>query len=244
MIKKIKKPLVLAVITARGGSKGLPGKNTKILGGKPLIFYTIKIAKKSKLITDLIVSTDSSDIARIAKKYGAEVPFIRPKKLAGDKTTHTQVMRHAIAFMEKKLKVIFDYVVILQPTSPFRIPEDIDGTLKLLIETKADSAVSMVEIEAKEHPLKMKKLSGNKVEPYYMPEPEGMRRQDLPVVYKRSGAVYAMRRDLIMEEKHLFGGKVVGFVVPKERSIDIDTYFDWVKAIYILKDLKNKGYNW
>ena len=240
MIEKAKKPLILAVITARGESKGLPGKNIKILGGKPLIAYTIKIAQKSKYISNLIVSTDSVKIAQICRRYNVEVPFIQPSELATDKSGHLEVMQYAIAFMEKKLKIIFDYVVILQPTSPFRLPEDIDETLKLLIKTKADSAVSIVEVEAKEHPLKMKRLSGHKVEPYHLSEPEGIRRQDLPVVYKRSGAVYAMRRNLIMLKKSLFGKKVVGFIVPKERSVDIDTPFDWLKAVYMLKDLKKR----
>ena len=114
---------ILAVITARGGSKGIPGKNIKPLGGKPLIAFTIETAKKSKLITDLIVSTDDEKIAAVARRYGADVPFVRPVEIAGDKVPHVPVMRHAIEFMENKLGVVFDYAVILQPTSPFLLPE-------------------------------------------------------------------------------------------------------------------------
>ena len=117
------KPLILAVITARGGSKGIPGKNIKLLGGKPLIVYSIEAAKKSKLITHAIVSTDDEAIAKVAREFGAEVPFMRPSELSGDKVKHVPVMRHAILLMEEKLGVIFDYVAILQPTSPFRLPD-------------------------------------------------------------------------------------------------------------------------
>ncbi len=235
-------PRILGVITARGGSKGLPGKNIKPLGGKPLITYTINAAKKSKLITDLIASTDYEDIAKVCQDCGVDVPFLRPKELAGDDTLHLPVVQHAVEFMEKKLGVIFDYAVILQPTSPFRTAEDIDETLKELIESKADSGVSLVEIESNQHPIKIKKLNGSRVLPYVMEEPEGVRRQDLPMAYKRSGAVYAMRRDLLMKDGRLYGDYIVGNVVPRERSIDIDTMSDWLKAEYMLEELKKKGY--
>lgn len=234
---------ILGVITARGGSKGIPGKNIKILGGKPLIVWTIDAAKKSKLIIHLIVSTDDKKIAEVAKKYGANVPFIRPAELAQDNTPHLPVMRHAIKFMEDKLGIIFDYAVILQPTSPFRTPEDIDKTLQKLIETGADSAVSLVEFEKSAHPMKAKKLEGDRVLAYCMEEPEGIRRQDIPIAYKRSGDVYAMRRDLIMKNNRLYGDYVVGYIVPKERAVDLDEPFDWIRLEYMLKDLEKKeGY--
>lgn len=238
----VKKKLILAVITARGGSKGILGKNIKLLGGKPLLAYSIEAAKKSKLITHTIVSTDDKEIAAVAKKFGAEAPFLRPKELAEDQTPHLSVLKHAIEFMEKKLGVVFDYAVILQPTSPFRLPEDIDGTLAKLIETGADSAVSLAAVDGAYHPIKMKKLEGDKVLPYCFPEPEGLRHQDFPKVYKRSSAVYAMRRDLLMKDNRLYGDNVVGHVVPAERSIDIDTLFEWLKAEWMLEDLKKKGY--
>jgi len=233
---------ILGVITARGGSKGIPGKNIKMLGGKPLIAYTIEVAKKSNLITDLIVSTDDEEIADVAKKYGAEVPFMRPKELAEYDTPHLPVMQHAISFMEDKLDIVFDYIVILQPTSPFRIIEDIDETIQKLIDTGADSAVSLVELDSSEHPIKAKKMEGNDVLPYCMEEKEGTRRQDFPIAYKRSAAVYAMRRDLIMKDNKIFGDNIVGHIVPKDRSIDIDEPLDWLKAEYMLNDLNKKGY--
>jgi len=233
---------VLGVITARGGSKGIPGKNIKLLGGQPLIAYTIRSAKKSKIINDLIVSTDYEEISAVAREYGAGTPFLRPSEIASDKTPHVPVMQHAIKFMEENKKTRYDLVVILQPTSPFRTPEDIDETLALLIQKNADSAVSLVEVEGGSHPMKMKKLEHNRVMPYCMEEMEGTRRQDLPPVYKRSGAVYAMRRDLIMNDARLYGDHIVGHIVPKERSVDIDHPVDWLIAEYKLDELKKQGY--
>lgn len=235
-------PLVLGVITARSGSKGIPGKNIKPLGGKPLIAYSIEAAKKSNFITHLIVSTDGEEIAKIAREYGAEVPFMRPTELSGDKMPHLPVMQHAITFMEDREKLIFDCVVILQPTSPFRTSEDIDQTIEKLIRSGADSAVSVVEVENSNHPVKMKKLEGDRVLPYCMPEPEGIRRQDLPTAYRRSAAVYAMRRDLMMKDNRLYGDHIVGHIVSPERSIDIDYPVDWTIAEHMLEELKKKGY--
>src|SRR3989344_2547322 len=235
------KPKILAVITARGWSKGIPWKNIKLLGGKPLLVYSIDAVKKSKLITHAIVSTDYKKIAEVAKKFGSEAPFMRPKELAEDKTPHVPVMKHAIEFMEKKLGVIFDYAVILQPTSPFRLPEDIDRTLEKLIKSSADSAVTLVDVD-NYHPVKAKKLEGDKVLPYCFSEPEGTRRQDFPAAYRRSGAVYAMKRDSLMKDNRLYGDNIVGHIVPADRSVDIDTPFEWFRAEWMLEDLKKKGY--
>ncbi len=231
---------ILGVITARGGSKGIPGKNIKPLGGKPLIAYTIEVAKKSKLITHCIVSTDDEAIAAVCREFGADVPFMRPKELAEDKTPHLPVMQHAISEMEKKLGIAFDYTVIFQPTSPFRTVEDIDKTLEKLIATNADSAVTLVEISTP-HPMKVKRLEGDRVYHYSIPEVEGVRRQDLPLAYKRSSDVYAMKRDVIMNGS-LYGTHQVGIIVPKDRTIDIDEPVDWLKAEYMLEELRKKGY--
>ena len=231
----------LFIIPARGGSKGIPGKNIKFLGGKPLIAYTIDSAKKSKLINHLIVSTDDIEIAKVCKEWGADVPFMRPAELALDTTPHVPVMQHAIDFYEKAHGIIIDYVVILQPTSPFRTIEDIDGTIQKLMDTGADSAVSLVEVPSNSNPIKIKKLEGDRVIAYSIPEEEGTRRQDLPKAYRRSAAVYAMRRDLIMKDNRLYGDNVAGYIVPKERSIDIDYPFDWIQAEYMLEELKKNG---
>ena len=232
---------VLAVVTARGGSKGIPGKNIKLLGGKPLIAYTIETAKKSRLLSHTIVSTDFDDIAAVAREWGGEVPFIRPKELAEDEVPHVPVMQHAIEVMEAAHGLQYDYAVILQPTSPFRFAEDIDETVRKLIESGAESAVTLVEMGNDEHPLKAKRLEGDRVLHYAIEEGEGTRRQDLPRAYRRSGAVYAMRRDTLMNGR-LYGEHIVGHVVPRERSVDIDEPFDWIKAEYMLEQLRKKGY--
>jgi CMP-N,N'-diacetyllegionaminic acid synthase len=235
-------PRILAVITARGGSKGIPGKNIKLLGGKPLIAYTIEAAKKSKLLSHTIISTDDEEIARVAEACGGDVPFLRPKELADDQVPHVPVMQHAITTMEERLGIQFDYAVILQPTSPFRLPEDIDETLRKLIESGAESAVTLVEMGNDEHPLKAKRLEGDRVLHYAIEEGEGIRRQDLPRAFRRSGAVYAMRRDTLMNGR-LYGERIVGHVVLRERSVDIDEPFDWIKAEYMLEELRKKDYD-
>ncbi len=232
---------ILGIITARGGSKGILEKNIKELGYKPLIAYSIESAQKSKFITDLILSTDDKNIIRVARKYEVVIPFKRPKNLAKDNTPHLPVLRHAVKFMEKKNGFQYDCVVILQPTSPFRTFDDIDKTIKLLIDTNADSSVSLVKIDMN-HPIKIKKLKGKRVVPYCLTEKEGVRRQDLPTAYKRSGAVYAIKRDVVVKNNKLYGNYVVGHVVPQDRSIDIDSPLDWIKAEFMLKKLKKKGY--
>lgn len=233
---------ILGVITARGGSKGIPKKNIKLLGGHPLISYTIKAAQKSKLITDLIISTDDKEIASICREHGAEIPFMQPAELAQDTSRHLEVMQHALKFMEEKRGKVYDYAVIFQPTSPFRTTEDIDRTIEKIIEHNADSAFSMCEIEPSQHPIKVKKMNGDKVLPYCMNEEVGTHRQDFPVAYKRSGAVYVTKRDLIMKENKLFGDFVVGHIVPIDRSIDIDSPLDWVNAEFLFEELKKKGF--
>ncbi len=233
---------ILGVITARGDSKGVPRKNIKALGGKPLIAYTIEVAQESDLFTDLIVSTNDEEIASVCRAYGANIPFMQPNELATDTSGHLEVMRYAIRFMENKKNLVYDYAVILQPTSPFRLAEDIDKTIKKIIEQGADSAFSMCEIEPSQHPMKVKKMDGDVVRSYCMEEKVGTHRQDFPVAYKRSGAVYVTRRDLVMNNNILFGDFAVGHIVPLERSIDIDSQFDWIKAEYMLEDLKKRGY--
>lgn len=230
---------ILGVITARGGSKGIPGKNTKDLLGKPLVAWTIETAKKSKLITDLIVSTDDEEIARVAREYGAEVPFMRPKELAEDSTPHLPVMQHAITEMEKRTGALFKLAVILQPTAPFRKAADIDATIEKIRDREdADSAVSLVEVETKAHPIKIKHMDANgRVHAYIMEEEQGTRRQDLPTAYRRSGDVYVITRKCLMEKEKLYGDVILGHVVDGTYYVDIDEPIDWHIAEIVGKDL-------
>jgi len=232
----------LAVITARSGSRDIPGKNIRPLGGRPLIEYTIEAASRCRRLTDTIVSTDSEEIADIARRAGATVPFLRPGHLAQDNTPHLPVIQHALTEMERLRDTQYDLVVTLQPTSPFRLPEDIDGTIGILLETGADSAVSVCEVAAAAHPIKAKRLDGSLLVPYCVPEPEGIRRQELPPAYKRSGAVYASRRTLVMGAGRFYGDRIAAYVVPRERSIDIDMPLDWIMAEFMVTQLRTNGF--
>ena len=232
---------ILGVITARGDSKGVPWKILKHWEGSPYRIYN-RGRTRERSFTDLIVSTNDEEIASVCRAYGANIPFMQPNELATDTSGHLEVMRYAIRFMENKKNLVYDYAVILQPTSPFRLAEDIDKTIKKIIEQGADSAFSMCEIEPSQHPMKVKKMDGDVVRSYCMEEKVGTHRQDFPVAYKRSGAVYVTRRDLVMNNNILFGDFAVGHIVPLERSIDIDSQFDWIKAEYMLEDLKKRGY--
>ena len=231
---------ILAIIPARGGSKGIPNKNIANLAGKPLLAHTIQAAQKSKLITRLIVSTDSEKIAGVARKYGAEVPFLRPKKLANDKSPMVPVVQHAINFLEKKGNEKFDYIVLLQPTSPLKTTNDIDSAIKMLIRTNADNVYSMTKLTQNTyHPLRVKRIAkNNRVMPFCsQSEIEGVQRQSLPVVYRRNGAIFAFSRDLIINKHSIFGtaqSDTRAYIMPNERSIDIDSEYDLVLAEHIL----------
>lgn len=230
---------ILAIITARGGSKGIPKKNIKKLGDKPLIFYTIKAANQSKLIDKLILSSDNREIINVCKKYKVEVPFVRPARFATNGATSIDVARHAMGFMEKKDKCFYDYLIILQPTSPFRLPEDIDNLIKLVINKRADSGVSLSKIIS-DHPLKAKKIINGTVSDYCLKE-EIFRRQDLPVVYKRDGIAYVLNRK-VLNRKYFFGDFTVGYIIPNYRSIDINNEYDWIIAEYMYNKLKKKSF--
>ena len=148
---------VLGVIPARGGSKGIPNKNIKLLNGKPLIYYSIFEGLKSKVISDLIVSTDDEKIKKIAENFGANCPFIRPSDLSNDTALAIPTIQHATLFMEKMKKFKYDYVVMLQPTSPLRTSTDIDKAINMLIKSSSDGIISIVNVD-NNHPMKMKKF--------------------------------------------------------------------------------------
>ena len=150
---------ILAVIPARGGSKGIPQKNLTLIKDKPLISYTIEAAKKSKYITHFIVSTDDEKIAKVSKKYGADIPFMRPSSLATDDALTLSVVQHALVEMEKIKNIKYDYTLLLQPTSPFRSSSDIDDSIEIIVNSPFDSLVSVVDVEGY-HPFRMKRIVG------------------------------------------------------------------------------------
>lgn len=229
---------ILAVIPARGGSKTIPKKNIYPLLGKPLIAYTIEEALKSKLITKVIVSSDDNEIIRIAKDFKTEAPFKRPKKLATDAALAISVIKHAVLELEKLDKIKYDYVIMLQPTTPLRTAEDIDQALKKLIKTKSDSAIGVVDVGAI-HPMRMKIIKNDKLLDLTKEPVENMPRQKLKPVYIRNGAIYAVKRDVLINQNSFKGKTCRPFIMPPERSVNIDDWLDLQLAEILLKKKKD-----
>ena len=219
---------ILAVILARGGSKGIPKKNIYMISGHPLISYSIEAAKKSKLIHKIVVSTDDTDIADIANQYGAFTPFIRSKRLSEDTVPSVDALRDCVLKSEKFFNEKYDFVIELPCVSPFRDNKDVDNVLKTLIKKKCDSIISYVNTGEK-HPTRLKRIIKNKVTNFCKdyPEPDvGSRRQDFEPCYIRNGSIYAMTRKCIIDLKSRNGKKSYPFIMPLEKSINIDEKFD------------------
>ena len=215
---------VVAIIPARGGSKGIPLKNLVSLGGKPLIAWTIVAALEAKL-GRVIVSTDSQEIADVSKKYGAEVPFIRPSDLATDAAGSYGVAEHALHFLNKERSKMPEMFVLLQPTSPFRTPEDIITAVKMVRESHAPAVIGLCE--AGTHPWMTRKLLPDcSVATFVQPAEGNDRRQDFPTAYMVNGAVFVARTNAFLKEKTFEPIGTLGYVMPRERSIDIDTLSD------------------
>ena len=225
----IKGKSVLAIIPARGGSKGIPRKNIKILAGKPLIAWTIEEAKNSKYIDRLILSSEDEEIVQVAKEWGCEVPFIRPKELAQDDTPGVEPVIHAINTLPEK----YDYVCLLQPTSPLRKVEDIDGCIEKCISMNGISCVSVSEVD--KHPYWMYEMGKNEELISLFPQKNITRRQDLSKIYALNGAVYVSTSHQIIEQKKIIVNKTLGYVMDKQSSIDIDDGNDFNYCNQILK---------
>ncbi len=226
---------ILGVTLARGGSKGIKNKNLTHINGKPLIYFTIKEALKSKKITKYIVSTDSEKIKSVAKKYKAETPFTRPKKLSGDKSSSASALKHALIECEKIYKKKFDFVVELMATNPLKSLVDIDNVIKILLNNKADSVIAVNQL-FDHHPARIKKIINGKIYDFAVKEKLESRRQDLkPNAYIRSGSIYAMSRKYVMQEKRYFSGKSLAYILPLKRTINIDDQRDLIVAKNKLK---------
>jgi len=216
---------VLALVNARGGSKGVPRKNVRPLLGKPLIAWSIEAGLAATRVTSVVVSTDDPEIAEVARSHGARVPFIRPADLATDESLQIDTVRHAVGFLEAQGE-FHDVVLILQPTTPLRRPEDVDGALTLLETSGADSVISICEVGGR-HPLTCYRAdSDNVLSPLLPSDARGVQRQEFNAVLWRNGAIYAMRRDIVMIQSSLYGARTVGYPMPEERSFNIDSLFD------------------
>lgn len=212
---------MLALITARAGSKGLPRKNILLAGGKPLLAWTVDAAISAECVERVVLSSDDHEIMDAARSAGCDVPFCRPAHLASDVATSIDVVLHALDQLPG-----YDYVILLQPTSPLRTAADIDAAFELMLQSGAPSCVSVCE--ADQSPYWMYRVEvGNKLQ-RLLSEVDGItRRQDLPPVYVLNGAIYIAQIDWLRENKSFVGGGAVAYLMPKERSLDIDTVQDF-----------------
>jgi CMP-N,N'-diacetyllegionaminic acid synthase len=233
---------ILGLVTARGGSKGIPGKNVKLLAGKPLIRWTIDEACKSRLISRLLVSTDDEEIRSVSLAGGAEVPFLRPTEIAGDTSPHIEVMIHTLDWLKNEQNYQPDYVLLLQPTSPFRTVQDIDGVLQMAMDNPEVDALIGV-CEAENHPFLIKKLDHRgKLEDYLQSELAYLRRQDLPPAYVINGAIYLNKPSSLRRERKMVPTGSLAYIMPKERSLDVDTPWDFHVAELIMNErIKNEN---
>lgn len=230
---------VLAIIPARGGSKKVPGKNIRPLCGKPMIAYAVEEAKRSRFITRILVSTDDEAIATAARDAGAEVPFLRPAELAGDRVTDLPVFQHALRWLEENEQYRPELVVHLRPTAPLRRAGHIDtGIEKLLAAPEADAVRSVMP--ATQHPHKMWQFEGDRMLPF-MPhltmadEQFNQPRQALPPAFIQNGSVDVVRREVILEKNSMTGSVILGMIMDELDSVNVDQEEDFLMAEMLMK---------
>ena len=230
------KPTVIGVVTARSGSKGIPGKNTKPLAGKPLIAYTIECARASGVFDRLILSTDDEEAAAIARALGCEVPFMRPAALCGDDTPHLPVMQHALAWLRDEQGYAPDWTMILMPTSPLRQPAHIVESIALALRSGADSVVSVDEVPAHFHPLRTLTVDGGGWARLLVGDRpvkrRPVRRQGMPQAWVFNGAIYLFRTPLLFDpaEPSLYGDRVAAYPMPAPYGSNLDDAEDWANV--------------
>ena len=212
---------VIAIIPARGGSKGLPGKNIKELCGKPLIAWSIEAGLSSKYIDEVMVTTDCEEIARIAREFGASVPFMRPPELSSDTSTSFGTIKHAINFYDKELDKEFDYIVLLEPTSPLRDKSDIDMAIEqLLSNPQASAIVGICKTESQNPAFLVKKNNNNFLVGYENQDMKVLRRQEISDVYFFEGSVYVSHTKTLINMKTFYHERTFGYEVPKWKSLE------------------------
>ncbi|MDI9569358.1 MAG: acylneuraminate cytidylyltransferase family protein [Pseudomonadota bacterium] len=229
---------VVAVITARGGSKAIPGKNIRLFAGKPLIAWTMEVAQACPALDRIIVSTDDEKIASVARQWGIEVPFMRPAELSKDDSPHIHVVAHALRWMEAA-GYFPDYLMLLQPTSPFRTTEDIKRAIMIAEDHNATAVVSVQQAE--HHPYLCKRMLDNgQLTDFVSADIGYLRRQDLPQAYALNGAIYLNKRESLLKDQTFIPEGTFAYVMPQERSMDVDTPWDWHIGELLMKDyLKN-----
>ena len=226
---------ILAIIPARGGSKGIRRKNLQKLSGKPLIVHTIIAAKKTKSINKIIVSTDDKEIGKISKNNGAEVPFLRPKQISKETSSTIEVIKHALKFLQENQSYVPDIIILLQPTSPLRTSQLITKTINTLKKSKATSVITVSKIT--KHPYASYWLKNNFLKPFEKNSAKYSRRQEFPDLFFPTGAVYTFWYDTLKKFNSLHGPKIKPIVVHDE-DIDIDNHRDLFFAEMMLKNWK------
>jgi CMP-N,N'-diacetyllegionaminic acid synthase len=228
---------ILAIIPARGGSKGVPFKNIKILNGKPLLAYTSEIALQSTYLTDVILSSDDFQIIEVAKQWGIQVPFIRPEELAQDTTPTIDVIIHALEWYDKQ-DISFDAVCVLQVTSPFRTVAFLDDAIQKFIASNCDSLVSVQKVPHEYNPHWTFEVNSEGNLKITTGEEKIIgRRQELPIAYHRDGSIYITKTEVLLHQHSLYGKKITFTESPPEFYINIDTLQDWEKAEKMIQAL-------
>ena len=225
----------ISIITARGGSKGIPRKNIKLLNNKPLVYYSIHASINSKLIKNTYVTTEDNEIAEISLNYGAKI-IKRPIELSKDESSSVDTILHSLDYLEETDKLP-EFFVLLQPTSPLRTSEDIDNAINLFIENDCNALVSVCKLDHSSmlnFSIKNNYLKNNCDESYF-----NTRRQELPTLYSPNGAIYIITSRALRKSKSFFPKKTIPYIMPKEKSIDLDTPFDFKLAELLLKDMGN-----
>jgi CMP-N,N'-diacetyllegionaminic acid synthase len=224
---------ILGIIPARGQSKRLPRKNLCLLGGKPLLGWACEAALGARRLDRLVVSSDDEEILAVARSYDPRLPLRRPAELAADDSPAIDYVRHALAALERDGQRPFDVIVIMQATSPFTLSEDIDKTIELLLSSGADTAVSVMKVDHALHPVKLKTMSGDRLLPYWEEERGRMAASELPELFVRNCSVYATRRG-VAQSGRIIGDDCRGYVMPRERSLDINDPVDLDFADFLL----------
>lgn len=229
---------VLGLVPARGGSKGLPRKNVRLLAGKPLLQWTAEAALAATRLDRVVLSTDDEEIADVGRRCGLDVPFLRPAELARDDTPTLPVVRHALSRLEERGPA-YDAVCLLQPTSPFRSARDIDACVDLLEDSGADSVVTTLRVPSEYNPHWVYLRQGDGSLRLATGESQPIaRRQLLPPAFHRDGSVYVTRRSAIVDGDSLYGARVVGFELDATRSVNIDDLADWRRAEAMLAEVE------
>lgn len=231
---------ILAVIPARSGSKGVPMKNIRHLAGRPLVAYTAEAALRSAFGLRVVVSTDDARMAEVAQAAGAEVPFLRPRDLARDETPMLPVIQHTLQWLKQQEDYEPELVVLLQPTSPFRTAGHIDAGIRLLLETGADSVISVCAAEHSPYWMWVLDDEG-RARRFVESDQEYLSRQEMPSVYRPNGALYVTRRSTIVDEHRLLGDDLRALIMDRYASVDIDDEVDFCLAELLMERRRAQG---